>query len=555
MQRRAALAAIVVVAFALRVWGLTWGLYDANVSRRPHPDEWPVYWLFKWFGSNHDLDPCPKPGSSCFFDWGTLYPYTAYAVHAIVSPFSWLMPSGTFGPHADTVFVWSVLAGRITSALLSTLTVVLVYRLAAEAYGPGAGLIAAAVAAVSGLMIQLAHFATPDSLTGLLMTGTLLAALLAMKQATRGRFALAGAAVGLSVGTEYHMALLAVPVIAAWVISGHQRRSDLLLALGSAVGAYLLTNIYLLIHPHEFLAAMKHTLEIRTVDSQLQYGDRWAPYGPPWLYVVRYPLGYGVGFALAGWMILATLWAALKRERADLLFLSWLVVYLLLVSLSPAKFMRYSAPLLPVLAVLSGRLAADLFRFHRPSLRSLSAAAAVAALVFSTLYDGAYASLFTSPDPRISAMQWLSKQDPTPTRVAFEELPNGLINLPYYASLAGAAPCFAQFTSAKLPGLAPYIMVDNYDLEEHPRIPDSRVTAFRHALTTSGKYQVALTVHAIPSFLGIKFSIDGSPHDWRYPSHEIVVYEERNPKLHNTGACFASVQSAAQALYDGTAQG
>lgn len=290
-----ALCAIVLVGLGFRCWGLTWGLHNADVSRRPHPDEWPVYWLFRWFGSTHSLNPCPTPGSRCFFDWGTVFPYIAYAVHFLVSPVLGLIPASAFGRQADLTFVRFVLAGRITTAVLSTATIVVVYQLARRAFGGRAGLAAALVMAISGLAIQLAHFATPDATTGFLMSCTLLAIFLAMQRPSLARFAVAGGLAGLTAGTEYHMFLLAVPLTTGWVLS--ERRDLRCLGTGYAAIAvmYLVSNPYILAEPGAYLSALEHAVRIRTVQSQQVYGEQWTPYEPAWLYVVRYALGYGVG--------------------------------------------------------------------------------------------------------------------------------------------------------------------------------------------------------------------------------------------------------------------
>ncbi len=549
--RRFTLAGIVILGFVLRAWGLTWGLYDSNVSRRPHPDEWPVYWLFRWFGTNRDLDPCPHAHTACFFDWGMAYPYLAYGVRFLMTPFTALIPAGTFGPQADMGFVWSVLAGRTTSLVLSTVTILAVYKLAAEGFNPESGLVAALVAALSTLFVQLAHFATPDSLTAFLVTCTLLAGIRAMKQPSGRRFALAGALLGLSTGSEYHMALLVVPIFVAWWLGTESRQARYVsVALGSALAMYLLSSVYALIHVTEFIAATEHTFRIRTVDSGLQYGNRWSVFGPAWLYVIRYPLGYGVGFALTAWMLAGTVLAALRRIRADWVLLSWLLVYFLLVSISPAKFMRYSAPLLPVLAVLSGRLAIDLVHMTRRWIRQSTRGLVVVAVAFTLVYDGAYVSLFSTTDPRLSAVQWIEQRGSAGTAVVFDQLPNGLINLPYFFTAAGYRPCFSLFRLAALANPARYVATDNYDLEEHPRITQAVVNSYHSMLQNNQHYRLILRVHHVPTFLGISFSIDGSPHDWRYPSHVIAVYAKAPaPAETTTRSCFPSLAAAHNALY------
>lgn len=540
-----------MLGLVLRAWGLTWGLYDANVSRRPHPDEWPVYWLFHWFGSNHNLDPCPHSKSACFFDWGMAFPYVAYGVRFVMTPFTALVPVGAFGRQADMEFVWAVIAGRTTSLLLSVMTILVIYQLASEAFGVDTGLAAALVAGLSTLLIQLAHFATPDSMTAFLLSCTLLAAIRACMHPSAKRFALVGAPLGFSVGSEYHMAVLVLPLMVAWWLGSEPRHaSQIALALGCALVTYLASSVYALVHLSDFISATEHTLRIRTVDSNLQYGNRWSVFGPAWLYVIRYPLGYGVGFAMAMWMLVGTAWSLARRAKADWLLLSWLIVYFVLVSVSPAKFMRYSAPLLPVLAVFSGRLLVDLMRLARSYVRITVSALAIAAVLMSLMYDGAYAGLFAATDSRLSAAQWLRRHAPTSSAVAFDQLPNGLINAPYYFTELGYRPCFSLFQLSGLANSARFIVTDNYDREEHPRITQAAVNSFHRTLQHNPRYRLVLRIHHVPTFLGVSFSIDGSPHDWRYPSHVIAVYAKQPATSRAASrSCFPNLVSAHNALY------
>lgn len=543
------LCAVVGTALAFRFWGIGWGLHDANISRRPHPDEWVVYWVFQWFNTTHSPNPCPNAATECFFDWGSIYIYLAYAVHAVVSPFLALLPASAFGPHADPVFVHSVLAGRITSALVSTATVLVVYRLGSAAYGVVVGLIAAVLVALSGLLIQLAHFATPDAMTGLLMTSSLLAMFLAGQQPGRSRFALAGLLVGLSVGSEYHMALLLVPLTSAWLLSGSPDGRTLLMSYACAAGGFLVTNPYALFEIGPFLGALEHTVRIRTVDSGAEYQNRFAAYGPAWLYVIRYPLGYGEGFALTIWLVAGAFWAAIRRHKSDLLLLSWIVPYFLLVSWSSAKFMRYSAPLIPPLTILAGALLVQMVQSKSRLTRLGAAVATAVALVFAGTYDAAYAGLFSSPDPRSVATVWLVGHAQPGTRIGFEELPDGVTNLPYFVTAAGYRPCFSEFQPRQLGGPARYLLLDSYVLEEHPQFPAQEVRRFRTALENDSSFEVVERVHYTPTFLGIRFPIDASPHDWRYLTHDITVYQRTKPAPIEPAQCYPNLPSALAALY------
>ncbi|MGH2449025.1 MAG: ArnT family glycosyltransferase [Chloroflexota bacterium] len=566
------LGGIVALGVLLRARGLMWGLHNADVSRRPQPDEWVVTWLSHWFTQYHSLNPCPHPGKQCFFDWGAVYPYLMYGIHQIVTPAMSLLPSHLFGPQANSEFIQAAVSGRVTSLIVSSLAILLAYKFGAIAYGRIAGLLAALLVALSTMLIQLSHFATPDSTTVLWMMAALVAALVSM-EGNRLWLVLAGVLAGIATGTEYQMVLLLLPVTAAWWLS---KQTDLSAAipvrwLAGSVGACILTagatNIYALIEPAAFVAASLHTLQIRTVDSAAEYQGRFDRYGPGILFVLRYPLGYGVGVAFTVWMVIGALFAILRRRRADLLLLAWIVPYFLLVSFSSAKFMRYSAPLIPPLAILAGRVAVDAFRWTTGSgfgpaantaprwraglWRSLIVLVAAVAVLYSWTYDMAYGGLFTGSEPRAEAAAWLSRSAPKHARIGFEMLPNGLVNMPYFIA-AGLQPCFTRFQVRRLGGPMRYLVTDEYSLEDHHLWTNAQVLRFRHALATDPHYRVVAKFDPVPTFLGIDFPIAGSVHDWRYPAHVITIYRRSGSSGPGLAFCYPTLRAAQAALYSPT---
>lgn len=541
------LATIVLLGLGMRVWGLTWGLWNADVERRPHPDEWVVYWLFRWFGHHHNLNPCPDAvHGQCFFDWGSVYPYLAYAVHGITLPVARLV---YLGPHADPAFTQAVLGGRITSVLTSLLTILAVYRLGRLAYDHWAGIVAALLVSLSGLLIELAHFASPDSTTVLLCTLTLLAALRYVRRPSQGRLIVAAVFAGLAAGSEYHMVLLGIPLLAAWFLGPVRRAVWLLVAALAAALVYVASNPYMLVEFNGFQAAMLHTLRIRTVDSKLEYGDRFNDYGPGWLYPIHYVLGYGMDVLATIWMLLGFAWSLVRRRQEDLILLAWIIPYALLISISSAKFLRYGAPLLPAGAVLAGGFAVAAWRQVNPSRHWLLAAAAASVVLYSFVYDAAYAGLFASPDPRLVATRWLENHASPGALVGFSALPDGVVNLPYYVSAAGYHPCFSLYKRSRLNGPMQYLMVDSYSVEEHSGYSDTRVQQFGRALDTASNYRAVARIWYTPTFLGLSFPIAGSPHDWRYAAHQITIYRHIATPGGTASYCFPNVSSAVAALY------
>ncbi len=541
------LGVIVLAGLGFRAWGLTWGLWNASVERRPQPDEWVIYWLTHWFGQYHSLNPCPNAArSQCFFDWGAVYPYLAYAVHF---PLSGLITHLNMGPVAGAAFVQAAVAGRAMSLGLSVLTIPAVYWLGTRAYGQAAGVVAALLIALSGLLIELAHFATPDSATVLLCTATLTACVIAAQTGSPRALIAAGVLGGLATGSEYHMALLGLPIATSWLISQRGRPGLLAATIGSAIIAFLAVNPYMLVEFSAFWEALLHTLRIRTVDSQLEYGDRFAAYGPAALYIVHYVLGYGMGLAAAVWLGIGAIWAGFKHRKADLVLLAWIIPYGLLISISSTKFLRYGAPLIPPLAVFAARFALDAWRQFRPSLRPAMIAVAGIVIGYSTLYDAAYAGLFTSTEPRAVATDWLRAHVAAGTQIAFQSLPDGVINLPYFVSAAGYRPCFSLYRPARLAGPMQYLLVDSYGLEEHSLFSDNQVSRYFRSLKENRSYRVVAVIHYVPTFLGFRFPLDGSPHDWRYAAHNITIYRHLEAPGGSASYCFRDISHAIAALY------
>src|SRR4029079_694217 len=139
--QRVLLGAVLLSALVLRAVGL-----DQDLRRgSPTPDELsnfagPV--LAMW--EARSPDPTVNGGYPGLFNWLAFLP---------------LGLGARLGGEAG-----AVLGGRVMVAAFSTLNVLLVFLLVRPAFGPGAGLLGAALLAVSRSEVSEAHFLTPDVL-------------------------------------------------------------------------------------------------------------------------------------------------------------------------------------------------------------------------------------------------------------------------------------------------------------------------------------------------------------------------------------------------------
>ena len=156
---RYALALILLIAVALRVYGINWdqgGLF--------HPDERAflsqVYNLEfpqgdQWADITDPQLSTLNPGS---FNWGSLPHYALKAVQYAVAPYKWMSLH-------DLRY-----AGRALSALSDIVTIFFIFLIARSVFSTRVGLLAALLSAFAVQQIQLSHFFAVDTFMTTFMT-------------------------------------------------------------------------------------------------------------------------------------------------------------------------------------------------------------------------------------------------------------------------------------------------------------------------------------------------------------------------------------------------
>ncbi len=357
---KTALAALLAVALGLRVVGLQYGLPYATLLDPDEQSIVPRAWkMVHGFG----IDPH-------WFDYPTLVLY-------VQAPFQ----SWDGAP--------SILTARIVIVLFGLAAVAAAWWLGRSAYGTLAGVIGAAVVAVQTTSVAYSHAAVTDVP---LEAGV--AASLALM--VSDRLLLAGLLAGLATSAKYPGVFLLVPlVVAGW---GRWRRLAAAIGLGAA--AFVATSPFVLVHP---LQAWSDASRVQRLarDGWLGFehdsfalfsftGGLWHTLGPA---VVVAAVGIGVAVA--------------SRRRADLVLLSFAVVYVADLLTIRAHFDRYLLPLVPVLGVLAGRLRA---------LAPVTLLLLAVPLTYSIRDD----ITLTKTDTRVVAARWIERHLPRSAPMAAE---------------------------------------------------------------------------------------------------------------------------------------
>ncbi len=505
-----ALAVILIVALALRLYGINW---HEGYDHSPHPDERNIVSLiegldYPTLGDLGDLlDAERSPWNPGRFAYGSFPLYLLKIAHSIIP--------------GDVYDVSTI--GRGISALADVCVVFLTYLLGASLYGRRQGLLAAALVSLAVIHIQLSHFLTFDIALGL----TTIAALYFMHRvAVGGRMRdslIAGVIVGLGLATKVSMApmylalamahlLYVMPALGAAEGDRNEasRRIGVafmgLLAAGCAsLATFIIVQPYAIIDASGFVADITEQSEmvrrVRDLPYTRQYIDTAA-----YLYHVRqlaafglgWPLGvvawagllyaslrgmrfyYGLAYLFAGWLIpmglllistdivfiaaasmiafaalVATLRVRSRESRGTVLLLSWVVPYLLVTGAFQVKFTRYLIPVTPLLVLFGAQMLFHLWQWaasYRRWLRHAVAVVMVALVAVTGLYALAYTGVYQDPHTAVRSSEWIKRNVPEGTVILMEHWEEGLPDLGRYE--VPRLPVYENDTPHKLDGMA-----------------------------------------------------------------------------------------------------
>ncbi|GAC1484036.1 MAG: hypothetical protein PVSMB9_09920 [Candidatus Dormibacteria bacterium] len=345
-----------------------------------------------------------------FADWPHLFFYLSAA---------WLAPGRLLGLVADqaSAHLWV----RSLSALLGTLTVLLVVDFGRRAYSWGAGLSGGAALAVAFLAVRDSHFATPDASLSLAI---LLALYIAYRTAASSGLApllLNGIALGIAAAVKYNGAI----VLAA--IAGQFWRAlptgprlipvaRRLVAIG-VVGLLTLvvTSPYLVLDPAMTAHGLGYIVSHLASETVPQIG---------FVRLIQ-ALFYGLDPGLFAVAIIALGYAAWRRTLADCVVLAFVIPYYLIIGTGHSVFFRYADPLIPPLALLAGRLVVELTAAVSGAGRRAMATAAILVIVLlpAATHDLRFDSLILQVDTRSQAYSWLDRNVAAGSRVAIPYKP------------------------------------------------------------------------------------------------------------------------------------
>ncbi len=275
------------------------------------------------------------------------------------------------------------LVWRYLSALSEMAVIAICFVIGRKLHGPWVGLLAALLYSASVFSIQMAHFATTDTMSSLFAAFTLLAVIYVQKNGRLRDYLFFGLAFGAALASRINLLPLGGLLLLAVILRAYpafQRkvpagvRNDLFVhaALGLVIAGAATVVVFRLANPYAFMGpgvfglglnsrwlqdlATAQTLVSGAADAPPNY--QWlgrTAYLFPWWNMVMWGMGLPLGLAAWGFMAVALMRLLYGKPGAlkNLMLLVWVLGYFLFMGRNWVMTMRYFLPLYPALVVLA----------------------------------------------------------------------------------------------------------------------------------------------------------------------------------------------------------
>ncbi len=404
----AGLGSVLFLTLFLRLYGIDWGL---PTSLHPyysyHPDEVPLLIWSQWLSQGQLV-------AKQFIYGGTFYFLILRACMYFGDMFSEFI--GGFNALANAILV-----ARYVQVFLALLTMLLVYECGRLMYDRKTGLVAALILALAPAHIVATQTVRPDAISAFMVTLiVLMAAKLLKSESADQRKLLIYTGITIGATAAFRLPLIGFGIMPAIAYAIARHRSGVgsfwktffhwnaLWFTVSVVCTYVVLSPHPLVYPEAFREGIRTTMlyETRAFPDAVDRGPIFFQYG--WR-LLSQALGYpGYFLALGGAIFLL-----LRRRVEDNILLAGVGIYFVMLASVTLTFVRYTLPILPLLALLSGVAVIRLFNGVRESYAKITFTATVVILLAWTLAaDVAFLHVTASKNVRELSSEWITQNIP-----------------------------------------------------------------------------------------------------------------------------------------------
>ena len=527
----ASLGSILVLTLLLRLYGIDWGL---PTSLHPHysyhPDEVPLLIWSQWLSQGQLI-------AKQFIYGGTFYFLILRACMYFGDMFGGLI--GGFN-----VLASAILVARYLQVFLALLTVLLVYECGRLLYDRKTGLVAALVLALAPAHIAATQTVRPDAISAFLVALIALLAAKLLRSEPSGRIRIlmySGIAIGASSAFRLPLIGFGLLPVVAYVVSRQRTTGDSFLKLlfdwnalwlVVVVGlTYVVLSPHTLMYPEAWIMGIKVTASYETAvfPDAVDRGPIFFQY--IWR-LLHQALGYpGYFLALGG-----VIYALVRHRIEDKIVLAGIGLYLVMLALVTLTFVRYTLPILPLLALLSGVAIIRIFEQMRHHYaRIITYFVAGLLLTWTLAADLAFLHVTASKNVRELASEWIAQNIPQGKSTLLvkqydeDDFFNPIMS-PRHNNMAvlltDGSDSRRLFIEMKFDNVILHELLYS-DMERlgshHPR---KEIRDFYEAMTSAG-LKLVKEIKAPVQFLGIDFSSSFEAIDFSVINPGIRIYQAR----------------------------
>jgi hypothetical protein len=406
---RPALAALLIVTFLLRIWGIKQGLpYSYNVDEATHF----VPRAIAFF--SHDLNP----------HYFLNPPAYSYLLHVVFEVWFGSADAATRAYTNDPTSVFVV--ARVVAAALGTAAVWLTYMAGARLFNRTVGLLAAAIFGLAFLPIFYSHVALNDVPTLAPVALSLYGIAGVMRQGRLRDYVIAGLGIGLASATKYTggiMLLCLVPAFVTDAAGAAFRPAARRLAIGLLVAlvAFVLANPYSVLDFSSFQSGVSSQASLAAGQDPVKLGTTQGSGIAYYLWTFTWGLGWGPTLAALGG---AALLLVRRRVAMALVLMPAPIAFIIFMGVQQRFFGRWLMPIFPLVAILGAYGAVELVRWlvrarHVPAPLA-GAAVAILLLAQSAVSVIHNDTVLSRPDTRNLTRSWMVGNVPAGAKVVIE---------------------------------------------------------------------------------------------------------------------------------------
>jgi hypothetical protein len=423
-----ALGSILIIAFLLRIWGINFGLPHIY-----HTDEWfEVKRALKLGAGVFDFGRTTKGGYFylLFVEYGIYY--TILKIAGIINSSDEFL----YKFFQDPSYMW--LIGRVTTAIIGTLNVYIVYLLGKRVISRTAGFAAAFILAIHFLHVRSSHFITVDIPLTCMITLCFLIMVWKPKDSIIGikQYCLLGIVIAISVMIKITGAVIILPVFVFHFMNIKSESSELNLKSYFFDKRFLYCMFLFLIVYISGNPGIIFQIKSKILWFFSFFDIKGSSYSAPafaqpdrpdsliqYYFGVLFPYRYILfTITILGGIILVY---KKKLSNAHYLFLSFLIPYMFFLSTSKSVehvYPRYALPIIPILSVFSGLFFDFLVtKFRRISYGNVILPVLILSVIYPLFSDTIiFDKDLGKPDTRAIAKIWVHKNIPSNKLIIIE---------------------------------------------------------------------------------------------------------------------------------------